>query len=94
MEIEYGTHVFIEHNISQETYNLNSFIDHITLNDSEYKLTGIVNFYGGTLVSSGHYTAFIKCNENWTQFDDLSRKPSNVKSNATINPHLIVYIKI
>lgn len=26
--IEYGSHLFIEHNISQYNYNLNSFIDH------------------------------------------------------------------
>lgn len=87
-EIEYGLHMFIEHSISQQTYYLNSFIDHITLNDCEYKLAGIVNSYGGTSVSLvGHYTAFIKCNENWTQFHNLSRKPSRVKSNARVNPH-------
>lgn len=94
-EIEYGSHIFIEHTISQQSYNLNSFADYLILNDYEYKLTGIVNFYDGSSINTaGHYTALIKCNENWTQFDDLSRKPSKITNDITINPHLLVYIKV
>lgn len=64
--------------------------DHILGNyNSKYELFAISQHYGG--LSSGHYTALCKNNDNWLEFDDESVTKINNKEIVTNSAYLLFY---
>ena len=57
--------------------------------DGKYRLLGAVNHSGG--LGGGHYTAYVRKNENWYYISDSYYKESNLKSALNADAYLVFY---
>lgn len=79
-----------------EYLNLHKYL--INRNKSEdkdrayYKLLGVVNHSGG--LGGGHYTSYIRKNEQWYYISDSYYKESSLKSALSADAYLVFYEKV
>lgn len=60
--------------------------------DCRYRLIGAVNHSGG--LGGGHYTCYVRKNENWYYISDSYCKQSNLKSALKADAYLLFYEKL
>ena len=78
-----------------EVLDLSRHMININLGDSSnglYRLLGVVNHSGG--LGGGHYTSYIRKNEQWYYISDSYYKVSSLKSALNADAYLVFYEKV
>lgn len=93
----YGPHLFIETHLGEDVVTPLYTIP-LELNLSQkYILAGVI-CYSGTFKknSIGHYTAYIKMLEHWSEFDDMAKERSfrSVNNDTRVHAHLRIYYTV
>ncbi|XP_050065364.1 uncharacterized protein LOC126554327 [Aphis gossypii] len=97
---EVESHIFIDVDLLGYYGDVNckiaSIPTTIMINKNWFKLLGIVNFVGNSVLevhrTLGHYTAYIKRSNYWELHDDLKKKTMRVSLQQVINPHILIYV--
>ena len=95
-EINYKTQSISKNNSIIDTpieqLNLNKYVKGYNNKDNIYNLYGICNHIGS--INSGHYTATIKNNNNWYNYDDTNITLVNPNKIITNKAYCLFYQKI
>lgn len=72
-------------------FNLSKYIDGYIYDNSIYNLYAVANHFGN--INGGHYTAFIKINNEWINFDDKNINVINECQIITPYAYCLFYVK-